>query len=184
MLAVLAFLLGAAVLVVAGFRDDLGKTDVALVLGSKVELDGKPSPGLQARLDRTLELYRAGWFPEIVVSGGLGKEGFDEAAVMADYLVVHGVPRERVIQDGAGNTTFDSAVNLRRLARERNWKSVFVVTQYFHVPRSRLAVGEVGFREVHSAHARIIEVRDLYSVPREVAGYVSYWFRHYDSPDT
>jgi vancomycin permeability regulator SanA len=48
---------------------------LALVLGSKVEQEGTPSPRLRARLDRTLELFRDGWFAFIIASGGLGKEG-------------------------------------------------------------------------------------------------------------
>ena len=79
-------ILATGILVTAGLRDQLGKADIALVLGSKVELDGKPSTRLRARLDRTLELYRAGYFPAIIASGGLGKERFDEAVVMRDYL--------------------------------------------------------------------------------------------------
>src|SRR5262245_47660290 len=70
-------LLGTATLVLVGLHEEIGKADVALVLGSKVELDGTPSARLRARLDRTLELYRAGNFPKIITSGGLGKEGFD-----------------------------------------------------------------------------------------------------------
>ena len=54
------FLLGTGLLVLDGLCDHLGHADVALVLGSRVELDGSPSLRLRARLDRTLELYRAG----------------------------------------------------------------------------------------------------------------------------
>ena len=102
-------LAGTAILVVAGLRDDIGKADAALVLGCKVELDGTPSTRLRARLDRTLELYQAGHFPKIITSGGVGKEGFDEAAVMRDYLVARGVPTEHIIVDSDGTTTFASA---------------------------------------------------------------------------
>lgn len=174
-----AFLLGTAGLALAGLRDDLAPADVGLVLGSKVELDGKPSTRLQARLDRTLELYRAGYFPVVIASGGFGKEGYDEAVVMRDYLVAGGMPRDRVIVDGHGDNTFESARNARRIARERNLQSVLVVTQYFHVPRSRLALRRFGIAEIHSAHARIYEFRDTYSALRESLGYLAYLVRPY-----
>ena len=99
------FLLGTALLVFAGLRDQIGKADIALVLGSKVEPDGTPSPRLRARLDKTIELYRADYFPTVIASGGVGKEGFDEAVVMRDYLVFHGIPADRVIVDSGGTTT-------------------------------------------------------------------------------
>lgn len=181
---VCAFMLGTLLLVGAGLRDDVGKADAALVLGSKVELTGVPSQRLKARLDKTVELYQAGYFPWVIVSGGLGKEGFDEALVMRDYLTAHGIPQDQVIMDNQGHTTFDSAVNTRRILREKNLKSVFVVSQYFHLPRSRLALTRSGINAVHSASPRYFEMRDLYSAPRELIGYGSYLFRNFDHATT
>lgn len=174
-------LAGTAILVAAGLRDNIGKADAGLVLGSKVELDGTPSARLRARLDRTLELYNAGQFPKVITSGGVGKEGFDEAAVMRDYLVARGVPTEHVIVDSDGMTTFASARNMLQIARQQRIKSVLVVSQYFHIPRSRLALHRFGISTVYSAHARIFELRDIYSSFREFFGYLSYLFREYDS---
>ena len=177
-------IIGTAILVVAGFNDSIGAADIALVLGSKVELDGKPSPRLRARLDRTLELYRAGYFPAVIASGGTGKEGHDEASVMKDYLVAHGIPSDRVIVDSGGTTTFLSAKNTFDIARQQKLNSVFVVSQYFHLPRARLALNRFGISQVYSAHARFFEVRDLYSSVRELFGYLSYFFRRYDTNAT
>ena len=176
-----ALFLGTGALVTAGLRDHIGKADVALVLGSKVDIDGTPSPRLRARLDKTPELYKAGYFPAVIASGGLGKEGYDEASVMRDYLVSHGIPKDRVIVDSEGATTFMSARNTRDIARQRNFGSVFVISQYFHIPRARLALERFGIATVYSAHARFFELRDLYSSPRELFGYLRYLFRRYDS---
>jgi len=161
----------------AGFQDDIAHADVGLVLGAKVEVDGLPSPGLQARLDKTVALYRARWFPLIIASGGPGKEGFDEAVVMKDYLVAHGVPAERVIADNAGLTTMASAKNTVRILRERKLSSVLVVSQYFHIPRAKLALKRAGVNVVFNAHANYFGYRDVYSSVREVPGYVVYWLR-------
>ncbi|MDR0353411.1 MAG: YdcF family protein [Opitutaceae bacterium] len=175
-----AFVLACAVIAGAGLRDRDGCADVALVLGSKVAPDGTPSARLQARLAKTLELYRLGKFPFIVVSGGTGIEGFDEAVVMRDWLVAQGVLSESVIMDGAGATTFASAQNLARIARGRGFRSVFVVSQYFHLPRARLALRRSGFGEVCAAHAEFFEARDLYSIAREAPACLLYWFRQYE----
>ena len=52
----------------------------AIVLGNKVHLSGEPSQRLQARLSRALLLYQRGMtVKQIIVSGGVGKEGHDEA---------------------------------------------------------------------------------------------------------
>jgi len=176
-----ACVVGTAVLVLIGLQDDLGHADAALVLGSKVELDGKPSARLQARLDQTLELYKAGHFPKIITSGGVGIEGFDEAAVMRDYLVTRGVPAESIIVDSIGLTTFASAQNTLQIARQQGFKSILVVSQYFHVPRAKMALQRFGIAPVYTAHARIFELRDIYSSFREFFGYLSYLFRRYDA---
>jgi uncharacterized SAM-binding protein YcdF (DUF218 family) len=164
-------LISCAVLVCTGLRDDEAHADLAVVPGNTVQTDGTPSPRLAARLDRALEVYRAGLVPLIFVSGGVGKEGWDEAEVMRGYLIERGVPAEAVVMDSEGRTTFATAVNLQRLMAQRGLTSAMVVTQYFHVPRTKLALRKAGVGTVHSVHARYFELRDLYSIPREVIGY-------------
>lgn len=179
LVAVLAtlFCLCAAVLVIDGLTDDIGQTDVGIVLGSKVELTGQPSPRLAARLDRAAELYRQGRFATVIVSGGTGVEGFDEARVMKDWLVAHGVPAKAILLDSQGVNTWATAVNSAALMRSHGFASATVVTQYFHIPRTRLALRRQGIAEVRTAHARIFELRDLYSTVREVIGFGPYLLR-------
>ena len=98
--ALVFFIVAVVALVSDGLTDELGKADAGLVLGNTVEREGKPSARLRARLDRALALHREGYFPLIVVSGAVGKEGHDEPAEMQDYLVKRGVPPDHVAVDG------------------------------------------------------------------------------------
>ncbi len=173
------FTVATLVLVAQGFRDDVAPSDIALVLGSKVERDGQPSRGLRARLDEAVNVYHSGAAPLILVSGGLGKEGYDEAAVMGTYLVAQGIPQDHILLDGHGDTTYESARNLCRIMKERHLQSAIVVSQYFHIPRARLAVRRFGIAPVRSAHAHCFEWRDLYSAPRECVAIVFYALRSY-----
>ena len=111
-----------------------------IVLGNKVELSGEPSKRLQYRLNKSYELFQSGMGQKIIVSGGIGKEGFDEAKVMASYLIEKGVPTEKIIRDNEGNTTYDSALNCRSILNDSNAQSVIVVSQYFHLLRSKIAL--------------------------------------------
>jgi len=52
-----------------------------------------------------------------------------------------------------------------------------VVSQYFHLPRARLALRRFGIETVYSAHAFFFEARDVYSSVREVFGYGEYLWR-------
>lgn len=169
-------ILGCGLIVADGLIDDIEQADAAIVLGSKVMPDGRPSARLQARLDRAADLYRAGIVRVVIVSGGTGVEGFSEGRVMASALEGAGLPAEAIIVDEAGNTTRATAENGARIMKARGLVSALVVTQYFHVTRSRLALEQAGISPVHSAHADFFELRDLYSIPREAIALPAYWF--------
>lgn len=175
-----AFAVAFLAISMAGRWDDARPSDVCVVLGSTVGPDGRPSERLRARLDKAVELYRAGMFHDVIVSGGVGEEGFDEAAVMKRYLVENGIPGDRVHADGRGLDTFKTARNARAEMAARGWGSALVVSQYFHVPRCRLALRRAGIGEVSSAHANYFELRDLYSTGREVFAYAYYLVRSYE----
>lgn len=178
-IAAAVFLAAAAAIVWDGLADEIAPADVGVVLGNAVELDGRPSARLEARLDKAIELYRRGLFPRTIVSGAVGKEGHDEAEFMRAYLVEKGVPPESIIADREGATTYLTARNASRIMTERGWKSALVVSQYFHLSRVRLALERFGVSDVRSAHAERFEMRDLYSIPREVVAYCVYSFRSY-----
>ncbi len=164
-------------IVVDGLTDRGGRSDVAIVLGSKVYPSGRASPSLRARLDRALDVYRTGRVRAVIVSGGTGVEGFDEAQVMKAYLMARGVPDQAILQDSAGVTTRATARNSAVLMRRHGWRTAMVVTQYFHVSRTTLALRQAGVSVNATAHARLFELRDLYSIPREVVGYGVYLVR-------
>lgn len=173
------FALSALVIVWDGLTDHVEVADVAVVLGNTVERDGRPSARLQARLDKAVELYKQGWFAHIIVSGGLGQEGYDEAAVMKQYLINQGIPAGQVYVDSEGNNTYLTARNVARIIKEKRWRSVLIISQYFHISRTRLALARFGVSPLYSAHANIFEWRDIYSVAREVIGFYSYTLRTY-----
>jgi vancomycin permeability regulator SanA len=168
----------AAILTLDGLHDDIHQADLAVVLGNKVEPNGQPSARLQARLDKTIELYQQGMFPNIIVSGGVGIEGFDEAKVMKQYLVAHGLPEKNIFLDSNGNTTYLTAQNTARIMKDKGWQSAMVISQYFHIPRTKLALHRLHVEKVYSAHADFFELRDFYSTAREVVGYASYFLRN------
>jgi uncharacterized SAM-binding protein YcdF (DUF218 family) len=169
----------AATIAISGMMDSIHHADVAVILGNTVNPDGQPSPRLQARLDKAIELYRARVFQETIVSGGVGKEGFDEALVMKRYLIAHGVPTERIHVDSQGDNTYLTAQHTARLMTEHRWHSAIAISQYFHLPRTKLALQKFGISTVYTAHADFFELRDIYSTVREVFSYCSYQLRSY-----
>jgi len=171
-------LIGAATVAADGLRDDARPSDVGIVLGSKVMPDGTPSPRLRARLDKAGELYRQGKFKWVIVSGGTGKEGYSEAKVMAAYLADrYAVPRSAILEDEHGDTTADTARNGAAIMQAHGFRSALVVTQYFHITRSRYALQREGVATVRTAHADYFDARDVYSMGRELVALPSYWLK-------
>lgn len=164
-------------IIIDGLTDELGPADVAVILGNKVEPDGQPSARLKSRLDCAISLYYQGYFPRIIVSGGVGKEGFDEAIVMRDYLMRKGIHQKNILVDSQGKTTFHTAQNSVALMKQRGYRTIMVISQYYHISRTKLAFRKMEIKQIYSAHARFFEWRDLYSIPREVVGYYKYKFK-------
>jgi uncharacterized SAM-binding protein YcdF (DUF218 family) len=180
LLTVTVVLLSATFIVIDGLTDNIQPADVAIIPGNTIEMNGEPSARLQSRLDKAIDLYEKRIVPFMIVSGGIGTEGFDEGSVMKEYLVKHGVPAETIFVDNSGATTWLTARYASGLMKQNGWKSALVVTQYFHVPRTTLAMRRFGVSPVFSAHAQFFELRDIYSTAREVVGYYSYLLKSHN----
>lgn len=144
----------------------------AIVLGNKVEIDGKPSKRLQARLDNVVKLFENGKCKFIIVSAGTGQEGYDEAKVMKSYLVSKNIQDTLIVMDPNGINTHFTAFNSRELLSHE--KNVIVVSQYFHLTRSKLSFKNAGFNKVYTSYPIYFEFRDIYSIFREVPAYFKY----------
>ncbi len=172
----ITFVIGAGLIVWTGLKDQVVTADLAVVPGNTVNPDGKPHPRLQGRLDAALSLYKAGRCKWILVSGGIGSEGFDEAKVMQEYLISKGVPAGAIFADNHGINTFETARFAANLIRERKFGPPILVSQYFHIARFRLAMRKFGVQTAGNVHAQYFEVKDVYSIVRETTGYIKYSF--------
>ena len=114
-------------------RDDAPECDAILVLGARVYSNGQPSPTLADRLDIAIDLYHSGKSPCILVSGDSSATEYDEVAGMLDYLLAHDIPRDDILLDSAGYSTYDSVYRARK---EFGLESVLIATQDFHIERS------------------------------------------------
>ncbi len=176
------FLIHTTLILADGLRDNLKPADAAVVLGNRVEPSGVPSPALRVRLDKGLELYRNGTVKNIIVSGGVGKEGFDEATVMRDYLTARGVPAMNILADHSGDDTFLTAEHTKQLMQAHDFRSVVIVSHYYHISRVKLAFAQVGIPNVYSAHASSgFDAAAIYSTTREFFAYYYYLVRYQET---
>mgnify|MGYP001210768306 CR=1 FL=1 len=173
---ILWFLIHSIIIIIDGLIDEKYYVgELCIILGNKVELSGQPSNRLKSRLDKAIEVYyRQKRIKYILVSGGIGKEGFDEATIMKQYLISKGIHKEKIFEDNQGINTYKTAYNAKLLMKKLNISSAIVISQYLHITRLKLAFSKMGLRHVDSIHCNYFEIRDVYSLVREFFGYYYY----------
>lgn len=154
-----------------GLSDNKKSADAAVILGNKVNEDGTLSERLEKRLECGLNLYQNHRVKKIIVSGGLGKEGFYEGTKMKEFLLANKVPDSVIIVDNLGNNTRATVNNTIKLKDSLHFKSIIVVSQFYHVTRTKMLFKKQGFQNVSSVSPSYFEIKDLYSLIREFAGY-------------
>ncbi|HLK06117.1 MAG TPA: YdcF family protein [Candidatus Acidoferrum sp.] len=103
------------------------------------------------RATRVAEIYRQGLGTTAVASGVRLRPYAGIAELMEHDLIERGVPKERILRypHDAENTR-EEAESLAKLAVQKNWKRVIVVTSNYHTRRARYI-----FRRVFPANIAV-----------------------------
>jgi uncharacterized SAM-binding protein YcdF (DUF218 family) len=116
-----------------------------VVLGGYAEsvsdagMEFAPGHDTLCRCVRALELYRQGDGRTVLVSGG--KAQLDDpqpavAEVMRDYLAGRGVASNDLVVEAESRSTYENAVQCRRLLEQRGIHKVVLVTEAAHLRRA------------------------------------------------
>ena len=128
--------------------------EAVIVLGCAV-WDNGPSPMLADRLRTAAAVYKTGCCDYILVTGDSEKpEKYDETGAMKAFLIDEGVPKDKIVCDPLGLSTYESML---RAKTEFNIVSSVVVTTEFHVPRSvyddeAFVIESVGVEAINSGY--------------------------------
>jgi len=140
----LAWLLGVIAWIFwVGERDQASNADAIIVLGAAA-YDAKPSPVFQERIRHGLDLYRAGYAPLLIFTGGYGGSGarFSESQVARRYALREGIPDDAILIETASRNTEQNLVEARRLMEQRGLHRVIIVSDPLHMARAlRLSRG-------------------------------------------
>jgi vancomycin permeability regulator SanA len=151
--------------------------DIAVILGSRVYADGTVSLALDDRLQTGCELYHQGLVPRLLMSGGPADGEHHETDAMRARAMELGVPSEAIFIDREGLNTQATAINTVQLCRDNHWHRVLAVSQFYHLPRVKLAFHRHQL-EVFTVPA--VETRSLPKLPfyllREIAALWMYYF--------
>ena len=159
-------------------QDDPRPSDVIIVLGT-TQYDGRPSSIFTARLEHALVLHSRGVAPIVVTVGGSRPgDRFTEAQAAADYLTADGLSSDEVVVVGEGSDTLSSIRAAAKVMRSNDWTSAVLVTDPWHVLRSRIIARDAGIdavgsptRQGPSVYTRQTQAR---YIGRETAALLSY----------
>jgi vancomycin permeability regulator SanA len=119
--------------------------DAIVVLGA-AQFNGVPSQVFQARLDTAYDLYVQGYAPLIVVTGGrLYGDQYTEAESGRTYLIDRGVPADAILMENVSHNTAASFDGVEKLLKPRGVESLLVVSDGFHLYRSKMLANAAGF---------------------------------------
>lgn len=134
--------------------------DCILVLGAGVWAGNKPSPMLEDRLIKGIELYNANVSDRLLMSGDHGRVEYDEVNVMKNYAKSKGISSSDIFMDHAGFSTYDSLYRAREIFKT---KRILIVTQEYHLYRAIYIARQLGL--------------DADGVAAEKIDYSGQWFR-------
>jgi len=135
--------------------ENLTDIDCIIVLGAGVWGD-RPSPMLEDRLKKGIELYKAGISQKIIMSGDHGQVEYDEVNIMKEYAINKGVLSSDIFMDHAGFSTYESIYRAKEIFKA---KKVIIVTQEYHLSRALYIANKLG-----------LEAYGVNSDPRKYSG--------------
>lgn len=132
------------------------RADAIVVLSGMINVAAdRGRPEFLSSVDRILyaeQLWHEGRAPHLLISGGSGlllQKGNSEAEVLGVWLRgVRRLPAGAVMTEPASRNTHENALATARIAKERGWKKVHLVTSAFHMPRSVACFRKVGLEVV------------------------------------
>jgi len=131
--------------------DQTRPVDAIVVLGA-AQYNGRPSPVLQARLDRALAVYKAGDAPYVIVTGGREPgDRFTEAETGRTYLMDHGVPSRAILMENNGRTSWQSMQAVATIVKAHHLHHILLVSDGFHLFRLKKMAHDLGLTAYASA---------------------------------
>lgn len=113
------------------------KADTIIVLGAGVTESGWPDRFSLERAVKGIVLYKKGYAPKIIFSGGWDHDGYIASAdAMAMAAKDLGVLESAIIIEDKSKNTYENALNSIEIMKKNNMKNAILVTSESHMKRS------------------------------------------------
>jgi uncharacterized SAM-binding protein YcdF (DUF218 family) len=117
----------------------VAKADAIVVLGCP------PSPRLDRRLARGVELWRRGAAPVLLLSGGGGGRE-PEAEIMRRAAIARSIPEVALLVEPGSRDTLGNSRETACLLQAHGWGTIVLVSDKTHLPRAALLFRLAGVR--------------------------------------
>jgi len=133
-----------------GRRDDARAADAIVVLGARVNADGRPGSDLTSRTYHAVDLWQAGYAPNIICTGGFKDEPLSAAAVCRRFAIELGVPADQVFLADGSSSTIEDAQSTAQVMAGHGWRTAILVSHPLHLYRARWLFHRAGLEVVTS----------------------------------
>lgn len=148
-LCVLLLLLSAAGVLAASIvryadTDETRAADCVIVLGAGT-WEGEVSPVFAERLRHAVSLYRSGYAPKIILTGGLDpRNTITDAEAARRWLVREGIPEADIRMEEKSRYTHENFVYAKEIMDREGWRDALVVSDPLHMKRAMLCASDFG----------------------------------------
>lgn len=97
--------------------------------------------GGQGRVEKAVDLYKAGYAPYIILSNA--KESSSRSGDMLQTALDLGIPQDVIYTENAAESTYQNAEFTLPIMKEHDFKSAIVVSSEFHMRRVKLLFDRV-----------------------------------------
>lgn len=160
--------------------------DAIVVFAGGVGESGTAGGGYQERVKQAVSLYLDRKASRLIFSSGY-VFAFQEAEVMRELAVAHGVPASAIILETKATNTHQNVAFVKQILDREEWRSILLVSSPYHMRRAlltwRKAAPETRVvpvpvpRSQFYAHSWGVSLEQIRGILHEYAAIVAYWWR-------
>lgn len=125
-------------------KDPPGRSQAIVVLSGGWEDAGQLGRSTLERYRYAIRLFQEGFAPLIIFSGGNLDDRPAEADEMSEMALSDGFSHQAVISENSSTTTRENVLFTKKILKDKNIRSIILVTSPYHMRRSKLMFEEKG----------------------------------------
>ncbi len=111
--------------------------EVAVILGTRVFVNGRVNQCLVARLEKGIQLLQQKRVRALIMTGGRDKINQPtQAQLMASLARYHGVAANVIWTENNSSDTWENIAFAKKIIQKHHWNKILIVSEPYHLPRA------------------------------------------------